>query len=239
METCRRMITAEACMKKNITAMIIAAGLILTGCGIRLGSSQADKDPFDSDFKDAQEFAEYWCGPCEEVDSYEVGDYTIHEMKDDEFGFVYEVEEVYLERGEDTGLFDVSYSASQFGYYYLQRFIEEADLGDTLDKYGITLDCGELSYYKTMDVAYYSGAKLYVTTEMTLTDEEAAEIMASVKAELADFDERGYFTKSANTNSPEVYIVIWSAPWEQDTANGSNYHTWTEMYGYTMGFYQE
>ena len=90
-----------------------------------------------------------------------------------------------------------------------------------------------------MDVAYYSGAKLYVTTEMTLTDEEAAEIMTSVKAELADFDERGYFTKSANTNSPEVYIVIWSAPWEQDTANGSNYHTWTEMYGYTMGFYQE
>ncbi len=226
-------------MKKNITAMIIAAGLILTGCGIRLSNSQADKDPFDSDFKDAQEFAEYWCGPCEEVDSYEVGDYTIHEMKDDEFGFVYEVEEVYLERGEDTGLFDVSYSASQFGYYYLQRFIEEADMGDTLDKYGITLDCGELSYYKTMDVAYYSGAKLYVTTEMTLTDEEAAEIMASVKAELADFDERGYFTKSANTNSPEVYIVIWSAPWEQDTANGSNYHTWTEMYGYTMGFYQE
>ena len=122
---------------------------------------------------------------------------------------------------------------------YMQRFIEEADMGDTLDKYGITLDCGELSYYKTMDVAYYSGAKLYVTTEMTLTDEEAAEIMASVKAELADFDERGYFTKSANTNSPEVYIVIWSAPWEQDTANGSNYHTWTEMYGYTMGFYQE
>ena len=226
-------------MKKNITAMIIAAGLILTGCGIRLSNSQADKDPFDSDFKDAQEFAEYWCGPCEEVDSYEVGDYTIHEMKDDEFGFVYEVEEVYLERGEDTGLFDVSYSASQFGYYYLQRFIEEADMGDTLDKYGITLDCGELSYYKTMDVAYYSGAKLYVTTEMTLTDEEAAEIMASVKAELADFDERGYFTKSANTNSPEVYIVIWSAPWEQDTANDSNYHTWTEMYGYTMGFYQE
>lgn len=89
-------------MRKSITAMIIAAGLILTGCGIRLGSSQTDKDPFDS-----------------------------------------------------------------------------------------------------------------------------------------DFDERGYFTKSANTNSPEVYIVIWSAPWEQDTANGLNYHTWTEMYGYTMGFYQE
>jgi hypothetical protein len=239
MKACRRTITAEVCMKKNITAMIIAAGLILTGCGIRLSNSQADKDPFDSDFKDAHEFAEYWCGPCEEVGSYEVGEYTIHEMKDDEFGFVYEVEEVYLERGEDTGLFDVSYSASQFGYYYLQRFIEETDLDDNLAKYGITLDCGELSYYKTMDVAYYGGAKLNVSTEMTLTDEEAAEIMASVKAELADFDERGYFTKSANTNSPEVYIVIWSAPWEQDTANGSNYHTWTEMYGYTMGFYQE
>lgn len=224
-------------MRKNVFAIVISAGLLLAGCGTV--GSRANTDPYDSDFKDAHEFAEYWCGPCEEVDSYEVGDYTIHEMKDDELGFVYEVEEVYLERGEDTGLFDVSYSASQFGYYYLQRFIEEADMGDTLDKYGITLDCGELSYYKTMDVAYYGGAKLNVSTEMTLTDEEADEIMASVKAELADFDERGYFTKSANTNSPEVYIVIWSAPWEQDTANGSNYHTWTEMYGYTMGFYQE
>lgn len=222
-------------MRKNITAMIIAAGLILTGCGIRLSNSQADKDPFDSDFKDAHEFAEYWCGPCEEVGSYEVGDYTIHEMKDDEFGFVYEVEEVYLERGEDTGLFDVSYSASQFGYYYLQRFIEEADMGDTLDKYGITLDCGELSYYKTMDVAYYGGAKLNVSTEMTLTDEEADEIMSDVMGALAEFDERGFFTKSANTNSPEVWICIWSSPWDKDTDNGVLYHTWTAMYGYTMG----
>ena len=239
MKTCRRTITAEVRMRKNITAMIIAAGLIFTGCGIRLGSSQTDKDPFDSDFKDAHEFAEYWCGPCEEVDSYEVGDDIIHEMEDDEWGFVYFVEERYVERGGDSGIYDVSYSASQFAYYYLQTFMEEADLDDIKDKYGITLDCGELSYYKETDIAYYGGAKLYVTTEMTLTDEEAAEIMASVKAELADFDERGYFTKSANTNSPEVYIVIWSAPWEQDTANGSNYHTWTEMYGYTMGFYQE
>lgn len=233
MKTCLRKITDEVCMRKNITAIVISAALLMTGCGIRLSSS--NRDPYDSDFKDAHEFAEYWCGPCEEVGSYEVGDHTIHQMKDDELGFIYEVEEVYLERGGDSGIFDVSYSASQFGYYYLQAFIEEADLGDTGDKYGITLECGELAYYKTTGVAYYSGAHLYVRTEETLTDEEADKIMSDVMGELAAFDDRGYFTKSDNTNSPEVFIVIWSAPWEIDTEIGAYYHTWENTYGYTMG----
>ena len=79
--------TAEVNMRKTITAIAVVASLLLTGCGIRAGSIFNTGEPYDSDFKDAEEFAEYWCGRCKEVDSYQVNDITVHEMKDDEWDF--------------------------------------------------------------------------------------------------------------------------------------------------------
>ncbi len=216
---------------KALTAAIVAASVLLTGCNLKFGGTTISGEPYDSEFKDAHEFAEYWCGPCKEVDSYDVNGLIAHEMKDKEWGFTYIVYEGYYERG-DTGIMDVYYTAETFSYYYLQTFLEEADLDEYLEENELTLDCGDLYTWKTGVISYT--AELNVRTERTLTDDEAQEISTTVIDALADFDDRDFFTKSENTS--EVFFTIWSAPWEKDTEVGAFYHTWTGVYGYTMGY---
>lgn len=227
--------TAEVNMRKTITAIAVAASLLLTGCSYSAGSLFDTGEPYDSEFKDAEEFAEYWCGPCKEVDSYKVNDITVHEMKDDEWGFTYAVYEMWVERG-DTGIKDVSYTAEEFSYYYLQTFIEESDLDEYLEENGITLDAGELQISDVTGLSFGYYAKININTDRLLTDDEAAEIMSKIEDALKDFDEREFFTKSVYTS--EVFITIWSAPWEKDTEVGAKYHTWNAVYGYTMGVRQ-
>ncbi len=219
---------------KALTAAIIAASLLMTGCNLEETDLFKDREPYDADFKDAHEFAEYWCGPCKEVDSYKVNGLIAHEMKDKEWGFTYIVYEGYYERG-DTGIMDVYYTAETFSYYYLETFIEESDLDEYLEENGLTLDCGEIHKWDTGVLSYI--AELNINTDRTLTDEDAEEISTTVIDALAEFDDRDFFTKSENTS--EVFFTIWSAPWEKDTEVGAYYHTWTGVYGYTMGFRQD
>lgn len=224
--------------RKNITAIAVSASLLLTGCGISSGTRSifSSGEPYDSEFKDAEEFAEYWCGPCKEVDSYQVNDFTVHEMEDKEWGFTYAVYELWVDRG-DTGIKDVSYTAEEFSYYYLQTFLQEADLDDLLAEYDITLDAGELQISEATGLTFSYIAEINIRTDRTLTDDEAADIMIRVEDALEDFDEREFFTKSVYTS--EVFLTIWSAPWEKDTEVGAKYHTWNSVYGYTMGYREE
>ena len=155
----------------------------MTGCNLEDTDLFKDREPYDVDFKDAHEFAEYWCGPCKEVDSYKVNGLIAHEMKDKEWGFTYIVYEGYYERG-DTGIMDVYYTAETFSYYYLETFIEESDLDEYLDENGLTLDCGEIHKWDTGVLSY--SAELNVRTDRTLTDDDAKEISTTVIDALAD-----------------------------------------------------
>ena len=50
-----------------------------------------------SEYGSALEYAEKWCGPCKEVDSYEADDdLVIHKMKDKEYRFTYVVSADHL-----------------------------------------------------------------------------------------------------------------------------------------------
>ena len=81
--------------KSKIIFVLLASVLFMfTACAL------ASKErPYDSSFANAKEFAEYWCGPCEEIESYTVtagdAEVLIHKFTDTEFGFTYTVEERY------------------------------------------------------------------------------------------------------------------------------------------------
>ena len=87
-ETMRIMI-----IKSKIISLLLASVLFMfTACAL------ASKErPYDSSFANAKEFAEYWCGPCEEIESYTViagnAEVIIHKFTDTEFGFTYTVVE--------------------------------------------------------------------------------------------------------------------------------------------------
>ena len=126
-------------MKKAIVAVIIAAVAIMSGCSLlpgRGGNSSGgflfgDKEHSDK-YKSAEEYCEYWFGPCEEVDSYvEEGvdyDRTVHVMKDKEFGFEYTVSE------SKEGYFLFS---GNFAYYYIDEFLKSDGLKDISKEYGL------------------------------------------------------------------------------------------------------
>ena len=69
-------------MKRKITIVLLASVLFMfTACAL------ASKErPYDSSFANAKEFAEYWCGPCEEIESYTViagdAEVLIHKFTD-------------------------------------------------------------------------------------------------------------------------------------------------------------
>ena len=106
-------------IKNGIIACALLTSVFMSGCSIlpgRGGSSAGEfiygaRDRSDK-YKSAEEYCEYWFGPCEEVDSYtkELYDGTeivYHVMKDKEFGFEY-----YVKEGETSDYF----SGSDFAY---------------------------------------------------------------------------------------------------------------------------
>ena len=111
-------------MKKAIVAVILAAVTVMSGCSLLPGGGSSSggflsggKEHSDK-YGSAEEYCEYWFGPCEEVDSYseEYGDSerTVHVMKDKEFGFEYTVSE------SKEGYFLFS---GNFAYYYIDEFL--------------------------------------------------------------------------------------------------------------------
>lgn len=210
-------------MNKRLLTLIVASFVLLTGCG----SSRK----YDSEFEDACEFASYWCGPCEEVETYTVdtpaGEVIVHKLQDTEFGFVYTVEETVHEYS--TGVY-ASYTTHDFSYYYLQTFLEQADLDDIIDEYSLTVELPELQKSATEGLPGFFQPSIDIYTDLTLTEYENDLILETFVDALEDFDVRGDYTRE--DDNALVFFELHSAPSAEESENGFYYHTDNRTYGY-------
>ena len=214
---------------KTILICFVSVLLVITGCG---SSDRFHGDrPYDSYFDTAKEFAEYWCGPCEEVDEYTVetsyGDVIVHKMQDTEFGFVYSVEERVEEY--TTGVYS-NYSTNDFSYYYLQTFLEQADLDDIISEYSLTVELAELQESATEGLPGFFQPSIDIYTDLTLTEYENDLILETFVDALEDFDVRGDYTRE--DDNALVFFELHSAPSAEESENGFYYHTDNRIYGY-------
>ena len=222
-------------MRKQVAALLTTVALALTGCSLP-GTSTAETDrPYDSNFETAKDFAEYWCGPCEEVDVYTVqaagngSDIEVHVLKDNEYGFEYTVNKYYAEyNGKKYNT--PTYICHDFDYYYLQEFLNATDYSELADKYDLTIELEELRPSATEGVydTYFSTINIY--SDQQLTDAQLDAIFDFTYDALQEFDVRKHFTKNEYCN--RVCISIYCAPTEEEAANGYVYGGDMAYYGY-------
>jgi hypothetical protein len=202
-------------MNKRLLTLFVASAVLLTGCG--------KSRKYDSEFEDACEFASYWCGPCEEVETYTVdtpaGEVIVHKLQDTEFGFVYTVEETVHE-----------YTTSDFSYYYLQTFLEQADLDDIITEYSLTVELAELQESATEGLPGFFQPSIDIYTDLSLTEYENDLILETFVDALEDFDVRGDYTRE--DDNALVFFELHSAPSAEESQNGFYYHTDNRIYGY-------
>lgn len=212
-------------MKKAIVAVILAAVVTMSGClplPGRGGNSSGglvfgNRDHSDK-YKSAEDYCEYWYGPCEEVDSYiEEGvdfDSTIHVMKDKEFGFEYTVSE------SKEGYF---LGTANFAYYYIDVFLKSDDLKDIAEEFGL-----EFENYGTK--GRHGSPTIRIHCERELSEEDNKKILETVMSKLDKFDsERKVFNKPHDNIS--VAVQLWSAPWEKDKQRKALYHVVNDTFG--------
>ncbi|MBR3082080.1 MAG: hypothetical protein IKH06_04405 [Clostridiales bacterium] len=212
--------------KTVLLPVILIFSLLFSGCGIMSPfSTDAKGDPYDTSFKDAHAFAEYWMGPCEETGERDGNESIIHEMRDSEHGFIYTVVEMEVSSvyGSHT-----MYNSEDFGHYYLKAFLEKTDVVRNLEKMdkGLSVRVKELYISKDTGMVINYIPTMIIETDEKLTDDDAKEIVTEVREQLKSFDERGYFTKSEKTSS--AYIDLRCAPWSSDA--GKKFHGWTSRY---------
>ena len=184
-----------------------------------------------SEYGSALEYAEKWCGPCKEVDSYEADDdLVIHKMKDKEYRFTYVVSELRM----TSSIYKYSvYNVEDFCFYYLQEFMDEADLEDIIDEYDLTIEVEEPkeNTHGQPELVSYS-PKIMITTDMLLSEEDNSAIASELIDELEDFDsDREVFTQKDSSSC--VFIEIRSQAWDNDTSTGRRWHLVQTTYGLT------
>ena len=202
------------------TAVIMLLASVFIFCGCRPGHAggggllTGKKDLTDK-FKSAADYCKYWYGAqCYEIDSFKTdsSDSTIHKMRDDEFGFEYYVFEA-----------EGYYFTSDFEYYYIEEFLKRADFYYFIGKYDLKIM--QKSEDKTL-----SSRTIIIETDRELTDEESGQILSDVKEKLAQFDsKRNVFNKTADNKV--VDLIVWSAPWEKDKAEGHRSHVVKTVFG--------
>ena len=212
-------------ISKNLTdniriaavAGVLLAAAIMSGCSLFPGGLSGGRDHSDQ-YGSAEEYCDYWFGPCEEVDSYaeERGgsDATVHVMKDNEFGFEYTVTE--SRKGYFLGTGD-------FAYYYIDEFLKSGDLKDIAGEYGL-----EFENYANRDNSGSPSVRIHTGRE--LSEDDNKKILDTVMTALDKFDSgRKVFNKKHD--NIHVAISVWSAPWEKDSKNGALYHVVNETFG--------
>ena len=202
------------------TAVIMLLASVFIFCGCRPGHAggggllTGKKDLTDK-FKSAAEYCKYWYGAqCYEIDSFRTdsSDSTVHKMRDDEFGFEYYVFEA-----------EGYYFTSDFEYYYIEEFLKRADFYYLIGKYDLKIM--QKSEDKTL-----SSRTILIETDRELTDEESGQILSDVKEKLTQFDsKRNVFNKTADNKV--VDLIVWSAPWEKDKAEGHRSHVVKAVFG--------
>lgn len=228
-------------MKKFLAIVITISTLALTGCSLgwlaQGGSSNGEKGikPYGSIYDDAEDYANWWCGPCEEVNMKTVPnepyDIELHYMQDKEFGFTYQVSATYQDYSTSIKP-EPTYDSSEFEYLYLKTFLETADLKDITERFGLVFE---------QDEPGTSGAKFMyyvpsfdIDTEQVLDDSEFDEIMSKVYTELEKFDaKREHYTRSDYCHG--VHYTLFAGPSEEYRANGKFHNSARGYYGYKPG----
>ena len=214
-------------IKTKIVAGLLAAVAIMSGCSLlpgKGGSSSGSKSSRNWDhsdkYKSAEQYCEYWFGPCEEVDTYteKWGDSerTVHVMKDKEFGFEYTVSDSESKKG--YFLF-----SGNFAYYYINEFLKSDDLDEITEEYDLEFE----NYGREGDIG---SPTIRIHCERELSAEDNKKILDTVMRKLDKFDsERKVFNKAHDNIS--VFISVWSAPWESDTNRKALYHVENDTFG--------
>jgi len=212
----------------------LLTGLLISGLALQaitLGGCYrliTNDKRYSSSFDDAHDFAEYWCGPCEEVDTYTPEDgLTIHKMKDKEYSFTYYVSEI---ESSQTAYSYTSYNIEDFGYYYLLEFLDKAELSGLIDEYDLTIKVDEpyRPNKERPELCNYT-PELIISTDRTLSGDDNKKIATALLDELKRFDSgREVFTKE-NDNT-YVNIEIRSAALPEDL--GARWHLEITTYGF-------
>ena len=80
-------------IQKALCVFLSFAMIIAAGCYRR-------KDDMPSGYKTAKDYAEVWCGPCKEIDSFTAAEHDdgskveITVFEDTEYGFTYRVDQI-------------------------------------------------------------------------------------------------------------------------------------------------
>ena len=213
-------------IKTKIVAGMLAAVTIMSGCSLIPGGgsssggrSSGNREHSDK-YRSAEEYCEYWFGPCKEVDSYteEWGDSerTVHVMKDKEFGFEYTV----ADSEDKKGYFLFS---GNFAYYYIDEFLNSGELDEIAEEYGLEFEING-------EAGAAGSPSVWIHCEGELSEEDNDKILDTVMRKLDMFDsDRKVFNKKHDNIC--VFIKLWSAPWESDTKTGARYHVEAETFG--------
>ena len=216
--------------KKIVSLLLTSVILILTGCSLLSSSSETDR-PYDSNFGSAKEWAEYWCGSCEQLDmrreDRDADDYydyvEYYTMKDSEYGFTYTVTALYKRYGSIFNKPKADYSCYDFDKYYMQEFMRATDFSPIADKYDLSIDINDED-----NSIYLPGITMW--TDLELTDEEAGEILTFTYYRLEEFDQRRHFTMNEYCTS--VGVQLHCAPTQDQREAGIPHNGWSRMYGY-------
>ena len=206
---------------KIVTAAVFASLFTLSGClpfptggGSGNGGMDIERRSLSDSYKSAEDYCNYWYGPCTEIDSYE-NSYVkiVHEMKDEELGFKYTVEE------SDGGY----YFYHDFEYYYINEFLKRTDFKDLISEFNLKIEQEDMDRLRV-------SPRIKISTDRELTDEESRRILSDVMGKLSQFDsERNVFNKPGDNKS--VGLSVWSAPWEKEKANNAYYHVVNDTFG--------
>ena len=207
---------------KIATGMLLVA-VIMSGCSLlpgkgggSLGGRSSGNRKHSDKYDDAEDYCEYWFGPCEEIGThklYEGSDTIVYEMKDTEFGFEYTVIQ-----GEGKYYF----SGSDFASYYIDEFLKSDELDDLAKEYDL-----EFENFRKGEIG---SPTIRINCDRELSSEDNEKILKTVMSKLGDFDsERNVFNKKYD--NIHVAIELWSAPWEHDINRGGNFHVENETFG--------
>ena len=221
---------------KNFLFVLLAIALVsvLTACSLRDLYGKKDDKPYG--YKTAKEYADVWCGPCKEIDSFTAVEHedgskvVVTTLEDEEYGFTYQVEAYYTKLPSSRNP-EANYLSEDFDYQYLLVFLEKTDFSKLVEKYDLELVCDPPKPANTEGLYMFYNPTIDFRTERELSDEERKEIMQFTYDSLKEFDKvRHHFTRNESCSS--VFYHIYCKPSEEEAARGIKFGGESGRYGY-------
>ena len=215
-----------------ILALVVCSAL--SACSLRNFTGKKDDMPYG--YKTAKEYADAWCGPCKEIDTFTAlekedgSKVVVTTLEDEEYGFTYQVEAYYTKLASSRSM-DANYLSEEFDYKYLQVYLEKTDYSELIEKYDLQIVLDPPKPANTEGLYMLYNPTLDFRTDRELSDEERKEIMEFAYYSLKQFDDnRKHFIRNAACSS--VFMHIYCKPSEKEAARGMKYGGTSGRYGY-------